>query len=157
MGKAKKIGIGFGIVILGFFVIAILAAIGSQTQEQSLKVPELSQAEIKAQAQSDVNYDDLLRNNANYVNVIVHYKGKILQTQNVFGDTYALRIGVTESTFIWSNPIWVNYAGPRVLENDVVEFWGKVKGIKSYTAVLGQPVEIPEVDAMILEVIKKQG
>jgi hypothetical protein len=43
------------------------------------------------------------------------------------------------------------------LEGDIVEFWGKVKGLKEYTAVLGNAITIPEVDASILDVIEKQG
>lgn len=157
MGKAKKVGIGFGIVILLFFVIIIIAAIGFDAQEERLSQPSLSPAEIKAKSLKGISYDDLMRNNENYVNEFVYFKGKVLQVQNVYGDIYALRVGITEKTFFYDDPIYANYAGPRILEDDIVEFWGVVKGLKEYTAVLGNEVTIPEIDVQILNVVKKAG
>ncbi|BDQ30436.1 hypothetical protein [Nitrosopumilus zosterae] len=156
LGKAKKFGIGVGIVVLVFFVVAILASIGYEAQEEKLKTPKLSEVEIKTNALK-IPYDDLLRNNENYVGEIVSYQGKVLQVQNTFGDTYVMRIGVTKNTFAYDDVVWVNYAGSRVLEGDIVEFWGDVKGIRDYTAVLGNVVSVPEVNSMILNVVQKQG
>lgn len=156
MGKLKKIGIGFGILIAIIFVIGIIAGLGLNEREESLKKPELSPAQIKSMAFTGVTYDDLMRNNEDYIGKIVHYQGKVLQMQNVYGDTYALRVGITEKTFFYEDVVWTNYAGPRVLENDIVEFWGTVKGLREYTAVLGNTITVPEVDALILDVVKKQ-
>jgi hypothetical protein len=159
MGKAKKFGIGIGIVIGVFFALVIAVGITSQQREEELKetqrIATLTPDEIKAQA-IEATYDDLMRNNEDYVDKIVHYTGKIVQAQNVFGDTYVLRVS-TKTPYYFSDTVWVNYAGKRVLEGDIVEFWGKVKGLKEYTAVLGNAITIPEVDASILDVIEKQG
>ena len=98
-----------------------------------------------------MSYDDLLRNNEKYVGDIVHYKGEILQVRHDYQDIYTLRISVTEGDYGWSDPVYANYAGTRVLEDDIVEFWGAVKGVIDYTALFGQVVSIPEVDILILE------
>jgi hypothetical protein len=157
LGKVKKIGIGVGVVILMFFVIAILASIGYESQEEKLKTPELSPSEIKAKSLDGISYDDLLRNNENYVGKFVHYTGEVLQAQNTYGDTYVIRVGITKDVFVYTDVVWVNYAGPRVLEGDIIEFWGEVTGIQEYEAVLGNTISIPEVDSLILNVITKQG
>jgi hypothetical protein len=95
MGKAKKFGIGIGIVIGVFFALVIAVGITSQQREEELKetqrIATLTPDEIKAQA-IEATYDDLMRNNEDYVDKIVHYTGKIVQAQNVFGDTYVLRV-----------------------------------------------------------------
>jgi len=152
--KKKKIGIGFGVMILLFFGFSILASIGSESNEAQLKNPELSPAQIKDVAIHGISYDDLMRNNENHVGEIIYLKGQILQVQKIYGDTYALRIATDKEEFFGyiDDIVYVNYAGPRVLEEDVVEVWGTVKGLKEYTAVLGNVVTIPEVDSLLLEV-----
>ena len=159
MGKLKKVGIGIGIVIAVFFVLVIAWGVSMQQREDQLKeaqkVATLTPEEVKAQT-IEVSYDDLMRNNENYVGKIVHYKGEIVQSQNVYGDTYVFRVS-TKAPDYFGDTVWVNYAGKRVLEHDIIEFWGKVKGLKEYSAVLGNSITIPEIDASILDVVKKQG
>ena len=54
--------------------------------------------------------------------------------------------------------IWVNATeGTRVLEKDIVRFWGVVRGERTYTAIFGNRVRIPEVDAVAVEVVVKAG
>ena len=145
-----------GIFLLVLVAFGVLTGIGLNTQEQRLTEPELGPLAIKTLADSSVSYDDLMRNNENYVDKIVNYEGKIIEATNIFSDTYVLLIGL-DKPYYFDDIVYVNYAGPRVLEDDIVEFWGKVIGIKEYTAVLGNTIAIPEIDSMILEVIKKQG
>lgn len=155
--KKKKIGVG---TIFFFMIMIFLGAISGSSpnkDQASIEIPELSPAEIKVQALSGITYDDLMRNNENYVGQIVHYTGKVLQVQKIDGDSYVMRIAVTEKSFYYDDAIYVNYAGSRILEDDIVEFWGKVVGLKEYAAILGNSVTIPEVDALIVKVVKKQG
>ena len=141
---------------LAWFVLIILVVlffIGliSSDSERIIN-PQLTPDEIKSQALSNVTYDDLFRNNENYVGKIVHYRGEITQVQNNYGDTYTLRISVTRREFgFWTDVIYASYEGSRILEDDIVEFWGLVKGIKDYTAVLGNEISVPEVDILLLE------
>ena len=158
MGKAKKFGIGVGIFFLIIIALGVLASIGANEKQSELKTPVLSPSEIKAKALTTVTYDDLLRNNENYVGKIVYYRGHVIQAQNIYSDTYILRVEVTQNDdILWSDPIWVNYAGSRILEGDIIDVWGQVKGIKQYQAVLGNQIEIPEIDSMIVQLVKKQG
>ena len=158
--KKKKLGIAFGVIVLLFFGLAILSAISAGSNETELKNPELTPLQIKTMAKKGVDFDTLMRNNEKYVGDILYLEGKVVQTQNTFGDTYALRVSITKEdlgfgTTYYSDTIWVNYAGPRILEDDIVGIYGKVVGIKEYTAVLGNTIGLPEVDSLLLEVISK--
>ena len=157
----KKIGIGFGVIIVLFFGLVILSSIASETTEIQLKNPELSPQEIQKQAIFGISFDQLMRDNGQYVDKILFLEGEVIQARNVSGDKYVLRISITRdnlgfSTIYYSDPVWVNYAGKRILEGDKVQFYGQVQGIKEYRAILGNSVEIPELNSLILEVGKIQ-
>ncbi len=163
MGITRNVGIGAVIAIVAF-VAAYVAIAGfipkssllSDVQEQNepKEVKQLTPEEVKAKA-IQVSYDDLMRNNENYTGKIVHYKGQVVQVLHVSGDTYALRVGL-DMPFP-KDIVWMNYAGKRVLEGDIIEFWGTVKGLKEYKSLLGEPITIPEIESSILDVVKKQG
>ena len=158
--KTKKLGIGVGVFILLMFVLGGLASLGQESTETELKNPELTPTQIKDRAINGVEFDDLMRNNEKYVGNILYLEGKVVQATNTFGDTYIMRVSITEEelgfgTTYYTDPIYVNYAGKRVLEDDIVGIYGRVVGIKEYTAVLGNTIELPEVDSLLLEVISK--
>jgi hypothetical protein len=52
---------------------------------------------------------------------------------------------------LWDDAVLVWYAPSpgeaRILEKDIVEFWGRYAGVQTYTAVLGNIVQIPGVTA----------
>ena len=64
---------------------------------------------------------------------------EVIQSQREHGDIYFLIVGITEETYGYSynDTVWVNYAGPRILEEDIVGFYGTVQGIEAHTAILG--------------------
>ena len=116
--------------------------------------------QIKDSAMHGVSFDDLMRNYERYVGKILYLEGKVVQAQQTYGDTYALRVSITKEgegfgTTFYSDPIYVNYAGDRILENDIVGIYGQVKGIKEYSAIFGQTIAIPEVNSLLLDVISK--
>ncbi len=110
-------------------------------------------SDIKRTARTDVSYDSLARNTESFVGQTVYYRGQVDQVVEAQGLRVVLRISVTEDKYgIWNDIVWVNYEGPRVLEDDIVNLWGRVKGRREYTSILNKPVVIPEIDALILEV-----
>ena len=153
MGKLKKLGISFGVIFILFIAMGFLVSAGQDIEQDRLKTPKLSFEQIKEDALYDVLYDDLFRNNEDYINKIIYFEGKVIQVQKQYGDVYHLRISSNDNSF--DDVIWVSYAGPRILNNDVVGVYGTVKGIISYNAVLGQTIEIPEIDSLYLDVIKE--
>ena len=158
--KKKKLGIGFGITILLFFGLIILGSLSFDFNEKESKNSELSSSQIKINAIHGVNFDDLMRNNENYVGKILYLEGKIIQAQQSYGDVYDIRVSITKEELgfgstIYSDPIYVNYEGDRILEEDIVGIYGQVTGIKNYNGVFGQTISVPEVNSLLLEVISK--
>lgn len=66
---------------------------------------------------------------------------------------YVLRVNVSPGEYnTWKDTIYVEYrtnpaSDRRIVDGDVIDFRGKFIGIKSYTAVLGQTIQIPHVIA----------
>jgi len=158
---------GLSVLILIGAIIGVLILVGHLAEKGERRVSQerylasieqaaLSIEEIKNRAIEDLSYDELLRNNEKYVGEIVYYRGEINQVVEGWGGNYILRIFVTKEEYgLWNDDIYVNYKGKRVLENDIVDFWGKVKGVKKYTTVLGASRSIPEIDALHLEVVEE--
>lgn len=148
--------------ILGFIVIAIALSISGYPLTISNPITGqsgLSTNQIISSAKT-VPYDDLFRNNEQYIGDIVYYKGKIIQVQNIAGDNYIFRVAVKKSELMndyYEDILWLNYKGQRYLEGDIIQFWGKLKGLKEYNAILGNTVTIPEIDALIVTISTDQA
>jgi hypothetical protein len=91
----------------------------------------------------------------------VVFTGKVVQVLEM-GSKTAMRVNVTKGEYgIWDDTVWVNYTRKsgesRILEDDIIKFWGTVKGRRTYTAVLGQEITLPEIDAKYLLVTQKRS
>jgi PKD repeat protein len=109
--------------------------------------------QIKNKAQT-ISYDDLFRYNEKYIGDIVYFRGKIIQVMPVSGgaaDEYYFRI----ATSGYSDIILVYYKGSRYLEGDTIDLWARVTGLRSYTALMGNEVTVPELDASYVELVSK--
>ena len=150
MGKAKKIGIGFGIIIAIFFAFIMIVGMSMNTTEESLRNPELSDKEIKDNAinLNQIGYENLFRYNEDHIGKIVFFSGEVIQVHHISSDTYALRVDVNPGKL--GGVLYVNYVGPRILEDDNVTVYGEVVGIIDYKAISGAQVSIPEINALIL-------
>lgn len=111
---------------------------------------------IRQPPRTDIRYDSLARNTESYVGQSVYYRGRVEQVAEVNGLKVVLRVSVTQGDYgLWSDVVWVNYEGPRVLENDIVRLTGIVKGRREYTSIFGQSIVIPEIDAVSIQVEPK--
>ena len=105
-------------------------------------------------ASTTLLYDDLFRENESHVGKLLWFKGKIIQVDDQADDKYLLRVNVTEDeNGFWSDDVRLDYQGPRVIEDDVVEFVGEVHGIWEYTTVFGASRTIPRLKSQGLTVI----
>ena len=153
MGKAKKIGIGFGIIVAIFFAFIMIVGMSMNTTEEPLKNPELSDKEIKDNAinLNHIGYENLHRYNEDHIGKIVFFSGEVIQVRHISSDSYVLRVDVNPEIFETS-ALYVNYVGPRILEDDNVTIYGEVVGIKNYKSISGAQVSIPEINALILNI-----
>ena len=151
MGKAKKIGIGFGIIIAIFFAFIMIVANSGYQTDESLRNPELSDKEIKDNAinLNQIGYENLHRYNEDHIGKIVFFSGEVIQVRHISSDSYVLRVDVNPEQ--WETDVlYVNYVGPRILEDDNVTIYGEVVGIKYYKSLLGQQISIPEINTLII-------
>lgn len=142
------------IIILLLFVLVLIGVSGGSSKPSD-KYKNISIEEVKQKAISNFSYEELFRNNSQYAGKIVHYVGKVVQTQEDSSNSYTMRANVTEKEYgLWEDDVFLNYQGNRVLEDEIVEFWGEVKGVRKYTTVLGASRSIPEITVLRLEVLK---
>lgn len=118
--------------------------------------PQIAEDEYKASC-GTISYNDLSRNPNTYINQDVVFTGKVVQVQEN-GAYVVLRIDVTKGQYgIWKDTCYIDYERKdanesRILENDIVTFYGRVKGIKNYTAVLGNQISIPHIIAEYIDI-----
>lgn len=163
--KTKPWLVGCSIVAGVVILVAVLLFIGgilvvtppgSSSKTAANINTTMTLAEIKNKA-TTIPWDDLMRNNEKYVGQIVYYRGKLVQVANNSGNDYSLRLATKKTQYFgYSDDIvWINYEGTRLLENDIVDVWGTVKGLKSYSALFGNQVTIPEIDSASVELVTK--
>lgn len=97
-----------------------------------------------------IPYKKLARTPDKYEGKKVKYTGKVIQVmESTYSNSY--RIEVTKGSYgIWDDVVYVTYYGnssKRILEDDIVTFYGKYDGLYSYESVLGASVTVPSVDA----------
>ncbi|MEN3009069.1 hypothetical protein [Pseudothermotoga sp.] len=160
----KKIiaSIFYGIMFL--FVIGLIISIS--TSEQSSKTntrePPESPEQFKATCE-EISYDELARDTERYVGKRVTLTGEVIQVLEK-GNNVIMRVNVTKKdAFLfsyWTDTILVEYTRPpnesRILEEDIVQLWGTVKGRITYKAIFGQEVTLPAVDAKYITVVQKR-
>jgi hypothetical protein len=119
----------------------------------------MSQQEIIS-ASIEVPYDDLFRYNEKYVGKIVHLKGQALQVSGSGKNGYVIRLGTKNSGFglYYDDIVWVEIddVKERILDDDMLEVYGEVTGIQTYTALLGNEVSLPAVTARVYSAIDEE-
>ena len=120
-------------------------------QEQQFETQE----DYKQACQTFV-YEDLLRHPEQYKGNLATFTGKVEQVRN-YSDKVWFRLGTNEDDFgIWSDMVFVefNYADTskaRILEDDMLTVYGELNGIKTYTAIFGNEVQIPYLKAKYIK------
>ncbi len=106
------------------------------------------------QSATSLTYEELARNTERHVGDVVYYRAKVTQVQEHTYSPTTVRVNVEEGEYgWWDGNVWVNYdcSGPRLLDDDIIDLYARVVGRKKYTAVLGNSIEVPELDALIVE------
>lgn len=122
------------------------------------------QAEIKKQKDDFIkscqkySYDQLARNPQDYKGKNVKLTGKVVQvSENTFGNGIVLRIDITKDSYgFYTDTVYCDYTysegESKILENDIVTFYGTSKGDTSYTSVLGHKITLPYIDIKYISV-----
>lgn len=164
------IAIGCGgiilLVIVSAFIAGMISGISGASQKTSTTagtqqpiVPPTPTIDPIIQIKNNVQnipYDDLFRYNENYIGKTVYFRGKIIQIIPVYSDSYEFRVATKQSQYLGysDDVIYVNYKGSRFLEGDIIDLWGKVEGLETYSSVF-KPVTIPKLTALHAELVEK--
>lgn len=101
---------------------------------------------------SEIDYESIARQPEYYKGTRAHFRGKIIQVEEGFLNSVILRVDVTEGTYgIWTDTVYVTYTygdgESKLLEDDIINMYGVIKGTKTYTTIFGASVTIPYLDA----------
>jgi len=97
----------------------------------------------KSSCRDDITFQQLDSNAYNYEGQKVTYQGTVVQVVS----QYEFRIDVGSSDIIYV--IAEDYTS--LVEDDLVQFWGKVNGYQTYESTAGYQITIPEVSAKYIE------
>lgn len=143
------------ILIIFIFIIIGTACASSEPSFVNTSIPL---AEYKTQCTS-MTYDTLAREPDKYIGKMVKFTGEIIQIQED-GNSVVMRINITKGKYdIYKDTIWVNYryadGEKKLLEDDIVNIWGELKGTISYKSIMGAEITIPQMNARCIEFVKK--
>lgn len=133
------------------------------TTEQTTETTEttteatLSEEEYKASCEI-IPYKDIARLPDNYLDKNVMFTDEVIQVmESSWTNSVTYRINVTKDEYgYWDDTVYVTYelpeGAPRILEDDIVKFYGICKGTYTYESVLGSSVTIPSVEALFIDI-----
>lgn len=139
------------------------------TNAKKLKKSSRGTSEKEKEAKQDFinsckeySYKDIARNPKNYEGKPAKFRGEVVQVQES-GDFVVLRVNVTYEAFeyidegIWSDTVYVEYtrksdSESRILEDDIINMYGTIKGTKTYETVMGNDMTIPYLEAQYITI-----
>ncbi|MBS3947200.1 MAG: hypothetical protein KGZ57_02685 [Dethiobacter sp.] len=156
IGSRRK-GLGtflFGLVVLFVSAAFLPPANFTFTNQEPINIDEFKANSIL------IPYEDLARKTEKYVGKKTKFNGQVIQVKEIYDNEIVLRVNVTKGEYgIYRDTIWINYkyeeGESRILEDDIINVWGEIKGRKSYLTVLGAKITIPELDGVVIEIIGK--
>ena len=153
--RINKKGLLRQLLIITFISNIFFVGCASEKTINSPPITSETMEQFKSQC-NQLDYAQLVRNPDNYKERRIIYIGKVVQTQED-GNNVILRVNVSKGNLdIGDDIIWVNYTKPagsnRILEEDVIQLWGTVIGLRQYKAVMGNQIAIPEINAKYIEI-----
>ena len=125
-------------------------------EENAKKEAEDKQTYIDSCA--TIDYTTLSRNPDKYKGNHYKFTGQVIQvleSDSWFDDATTLRVNVTKSDNEYLENFWedtiictvnIPKGSDRILEDDIITFYGDCDGLYTYTALLGQKVSLPKID-----------
>lgn len=127
----------------------------SANKTESKPTSSISAEQAKTQYISSCksyDYKSIARDPGKYKGKYAKLTGQVSQVLES-GSTVVLRVNVTKGEYdIWTDTVYVEYLRlnadeSRILEDDIVTIYGQLDGIETYTAVLGNEISIPRINA----------
>ena len=136
-----------------------------ETKKPKKKKKKMSKSEYKNSC-GTITYKELARNPEKFKGKKYKITGQIFQVTDDdtwFSDKTALKLNITaekneyaDGGYLWTDLVYALVDIPKgkdkILEDDVITFWGKCTGEKSYTSVLGDEKTVPSFEIKYYEV-----
>lgn len=162
--KGRKLLIILLVLIVAFFAILMSGGDDSSSLTIDANGDVILNGEVIAKKDfkkscSEVKYEDLARNPDNYKGQNLVFKGEVIQCEQSYGTSYYARVNVTVDEYgFYSDTIYVTFEIPegedKILEEDIVKFYGVCQGSETYTSIFGETITIPSLDAAYVELVK---
>ena len=144
------------LIVLGYFVSAVKARVNLTRLSEDAYT--MSEADYKA-ACTTMSYKDLARNADNIKGTKVAFTGEVFQVifegDNIDSDYF---IAVTPDEYgLYFDNVYVLYNfgnGSKLLEDDIVTFYGEVTGSYTYTSTSGATLTVPAVKAAYVDIVQ---
>ena len=161
-GKNKKKGLAIaGLVIgliwclIGFLLLFIIGSPNSSISEESKNMTE---SEYKTSCK-EIEYKELFRNIEENKGNMFHFKGQIQQVVSDGESESEYLIAVTKDEYdYWEDSVYVvldrTYFKDKLLEDDVIDFYGECNGSYSYTSILGESIDVPKISVLYVDLNK---
>lgn len=123
--------------------------------------PAKLESDFKDSCES-IDFETLSRNPGKYKGNNYKFTGEVIQVQeSSWSDTVDLRINITKEEFeyiddvMWTDTIYATVEIPdgedKILEDDILTFWGTCEGEYTYETVLGNSVTLPKISIKYYE------
>jgi hypothetical protein len=118
---------------------------------------QVSEQKYKASATS-IPYDQLNKDPAALAGRLVTFKAKVFQYDSRTTTSHMMAEVTPGSYGFWDDIVFLNL-DPRIAadvdEDDVIQFWGSVKGAYTYDTAIGGSNTLPDIDVKYLKLIEK--
>lgn len=123
--------------------------------ELKIACTTISETNYKNQCKA-ISYDNLARNPDKYISEYVKFTGQVIQVMED-GQDVQLRVDVTRGDYgIYEDTVYVEYfysdGEIKILEEDIITFYGISAGTITYETVMGDEVTIPGVAAEYIDI-----
>lgn len=135
----------------------------SQEEQTSAQQTESSETRVDEEAYkqscAQYNYRDIARYPADYEGKNAYFRGYVRQVLED-GNDVQLLVDTTESDYGWDDAVIIWYTRAeeaRILEDDIVELWGRLEGLYTYESLLGESITVPSMTAEFVSILGETG
>ena len=101
-------------------------------------------------------YKEIARNPDSVKGERAKFTGKVIQVLED-GSSVVLRVNITAKKYYYDDTIYVKYTRKsddedRILEDDIVNIYGTLSGLESYTSITNQTITLPKVYAEYIDI-----
>ena len=125
------------------------------TTEAPTTTTAMSKEQYMEQCKS-YDYKEIARNPEAHNGEFAKFTGEVIQVMEENG-AYTLMVNITKGEYdIWTDTILVYYLGSaennRILEDDIIDMYGQLAGMYTYTTVMGADNTVPLMYAEYIDI-----